>query len=142
MVRMVRERTWRPPFRLYRGDLTNTTFAPGSFDLITCISVIEHGVDHRAFLHEASRLLRPGGVLFLTADYWERPLDMSGAPNPYGLRWKVLSRQDAMNLLEWSSQEDLHPYGPDDIPSCGDPCVIWNKKEYTFVSIAWVKSSG
>jgi len=142
IVRMWRKRTWRRPFRLHQGDLTKTNFSSVSFNLITCISVIEHGVNHQAFLREASRLLRPEGVLFMTADYWENPLDMSDASDPFGLPWRALCRQDVMNILKWSSQEGLQLYTPGDIPPCGDKCIVWNKKEYTFISIAWVKSSG
>jgi len=140
--RMWRERTWRRPFRLYRGDLTKTSFGILSFDLITCISVIEHGVDHRAFLHEASRLLRPAGLLFLTADYWEASLHMADASHPYDLPWGILCRQDVIKLLECASQEGFQLYTPGDIPSCGDKCIAWNKKEYTFINIAWVKAEG
>jgi SAM-dependent methyltransferase len=42
------------------------------------MSVVEHGVPVRAFLEEAHRLLRPGGVLLLSTDYWPEATDTQG----------------------------------------------------------------
>lgn len=40
------------------------------FDILTCISVIEHVAELRPFFRAARMLLKPGGLLFLTTDYW------------------------------------------------------------------------
>jgi SAM-dependent methyltransferase len=51
----------------------------GAFDTVLCTQVIEHVADHRAVLSEAFRLLKPGGVLIVSAPmYWplhEEPYD-------------------------------------------------------------------
>src|SRR5262245_58614015 len=49
------------------GDLTQLPFADASFDCITCGWVIEHLPDPRPGLRELSRVLQPGGRLFLLA---------------------------------------------------------------------------
>ena len=65
------------------GDLMHAPFAPGSFDVITCISTVEHvglavyGQGPDAFgdevaLRHMRRLLRPGGRLLLTAPFGRR----------------------------------------------------------------------
>lgn len=41
----------------------------GQFDVLTCISVVEHVVNVRPFLKACRALLKPGGLLFLTTDY-------------------------------------------------------------------------
>jgi SAM-dependent methyltransferase len=41
-------------------------FATGQFDLVVSMDVIEHVPDPAPWLHEALRVLRPGGTLFLT----------------------------------------------------------------------------
>lgn len=45
--------------------------AHGQFDVVTTISVIEHVKEVRKFLRAIAMLLKPGGLLFLTTDYWE-----------------------------------------------------------------------
>jgi 2-polyprenyl-3-methyl-5-hydroxy-6-metoxy-1,4-benzoquinol methylase len=53
----------------------------GPFDLIACISVLEHIADHPTAVKSMLGLLRPGGHLVLTAPYSER----SYCPNVYEL---------------------------------------------------------
>lgn len=48
------------------SKITNT------FDMVTCISVIEHVRDHVRAVHSMIRLLRAGGHLVLTCPYTER----------------------------------------------------------------------
>lgn len=63
-------RTGRPAsrFRVIQADLLEASLPAASFDLITCISVIEHfeGRADTAAIETAARLLRPGGQLILT----------------------------------------------------------------------------
>src|SRR5437764_470272 len=59
-------------------DLTRTPFRDQSFDVITCLSVIEHGVELEAYVREMSRLLRPGGYLITSTDFWCQPVDTAG----------------------------------------------------------------
>ncbi len=53
-----------------RADATTLPFRSGSFDFVLSHAVIEHVADPAAYLHEARRVLAPGGFLFLqTAPY-------------------------------------------------------------------------
>lgn len=54
----------RPDVALAVGDVTHTPFASGAFDAVGAFDVVEH-VDDGAFMAEAARLLRPGGVLLV-----------------------------------------------------------------------------
>ena len=45
-------------------------FEDSSFDFITMLAVMEHLEDDEAMLKECSRLLRPGGGLFITVPSW------------------------------------------------------------------------
>jgi len=56
--------------RLRIAPVEHTGWPGGQFSVVTSMSVIEHGVDLRAFFAEAARLLRPGGVLIVSTDYW------------------------------------------------------------------------
>ena len=44
----------------------------GSWDMVTCISVLEHIKDHRAAMRNIMRLVRPGGHIVLTCPYTDR----------------------------------------------------------------------
>lgn len=47
-----------------------TGFPTGAFGAVTSMSVIEHHVDTPRFFAEAMRLLRPGGRLVVSTDFW------------------------------------------------------------------------
>lgn len=48
-------------------DITNPfPYADNSFDLIIAIEVSEHIPDHEVFFRESSRILKPGGKLYIT----------------------------------------------------------------------------
>jgi SAM-dependent methyltransferase len=51
----------------YVSDITEIPLPDGCLDGILCTEVLEHVTDPMAVLKEFSRLLRPGGKLFLTA---------------------------------------------------------------------------
>lgn len=44
----------------------------GQFDMVTCISVLEHIKDHRAAMRSMMRLVRPGGHMVLSCPYTDR----------------------------------------------------------------------
>jgi len=67
---------WKDGFfnRLYyvaNDDITKARTTK-QFDLITCISVLEHIPDHRAAISGMFGLLKPGGILVLTFPYNEK----------------------------------------------------------------------
>lgn len=83
-----------------QGDLMKTPYSNNSFDTITCLSVIEHEVDYKALAKECSRLLRKGGILYITFDYWNPKIDTSDVGTAlYGLTWNVLDVNDAERLI-------------------------------------------
>jgi SAM-dependent methyltransferase len=60
------------PIEYVRADLCRLPQPDGSFDAVFCISVIEHLPEPRIPLaiQELRRVLRPGGKLLLTTDYY------------------------------------------------------------------------
>jgi SAM-dependent methyltransferase len=50
-------------------DITHLNGFKGSFDAITCISVIEHIENHAQAIRNMAGLLKPGGVLIVTTPY-------------------------------------------------------------------------
>jgi hypothetical protein len=73
-----KQKTRRGPITYEYGDITRTGYDSASFDAITCLSVIEHGVDLKAYFTEMFRLLKPGGLLITSTDYWQTPIDARG----------------------------------------------------------------
>src|ERR1700730_12004566 len=61
--------------RFQYGDITSTGFSDQSYAFVACLSVIEHGVEIESFMTEAARLLKRGGCLFLSFDYWNDPVE-------------------------------------------------------------------
>src|SRR3990172_2031450 len=57
-------------FYLINDDITNTRITR-TFDLITCVSTLEHIKDHKAAIRSMFILLNPGGHLALTFPYNE-----------------------------------------------------------------------
>ncbi|MFN8413280.1 MAG: class I SAM-dependent methyltransferase [Anaerolineales bacterium] len=51
------------PLKLTRGTAIQLPYRSASFDLLYCVDAIHHFVDHRAFITEAFRVLKPGGAL-------------------------------------------------------------------------------
>jgi SAM-dependent methyltransferase len=55
-----------PQVKVVRGNLVQTGFADGSFDLITSLQTIEHLWEQPRFVAECARILAPGGTLVLS----------------------------------------------------------------------------
>ena len=57
-------------YHIINDDITRTALTE-TYDVITCISVLEHIHDHRAAMKSMYKLLNPGGRLILTCPYNE-----------------------------------------------------------------------
>jgi SAM-dependent methyltransferase len=118
-------------------DLTRTSFADASFRAISCISVMEHGVDEARFLAEARRLLAPGGYLVISTDYWPKSIPTSEV-QAFGLPWRIFARPDIEAFLSSCERLGFHSLGPLNWrePS---PVVSWQARRYSFAWMALVK---
>jgi SAM-dependent methyltransferase len=126
----------RGPIRYAFGDITHTQYPPESFDAICCLSVIEHGVDLRAWMTEMARILKPGGILFTSTDYWETPIDTRGQ-SAYGVPVHIFSKDEVQGILETAAHNGLQPTGAL-FYGCRDKVVRWQKVslDFTFISFA------
>ncbi len=123
------------PIAYQAMDLTATSFPDGSFDAITCLSVIEHGVPLDAYLDEARRLLRPGGLLITSTDFWSEPVD-TGGREAYGVPITIFTPTQMEAFVVAAAERGLRPVRPVDL-ACRDRAVHWARFEldYTFVNI-------
>lgn len=126
-----------PDFVFHRGDLTRTPWRDGYFSVVTCVSVIEHGVDGQAFLSEAARLLAPGGYLLISTDFNEPKIatDDVERSTTYGLPWRIFCRAEIEGLVERAEQLGLSLTEPIVWDQREQPVAYWGK-EYTFIFFA------
>jgi SAM-dependent methyltransferase len=115
------------PIRFEAGDVTRTRFEPDSLDVITCLSVIEHGVPLQAFFREASRILKPGGLLIVSTDYYPSPIDTGGA-RAFDAPIRIFNAENVRSALEIADESDLHPTTEIRL-ECAEKPVTW--KEYS-----------
>jgi 2-polyprenyl-3-methyl-5-hydroxy-6-metoxy-1,4-benzoquinol methylase len=127
------------PVRLVPGDMTATTFPDARFDAITCLSVIEHGVPIKGFLVEAARLLKPGGVLFVSTDYDQDPPDTTGK-TAYGQPVHIFSPDEIKAIVSEANDAGLSLLGELKLAHEQRP-VHWPRVgiDYTFVSLGFRK---
>lgn len=119
-----------------KQDLQNTNFPSNSFDFITSISVIEHGVDIDRYLKEMSRLLKANGYLITSTDYWPEPVDTRGI-YPYGKalgEMKVFQKKDIEELVQKALEYGLRLIEPIDF-SHKEKVVYWKRvnRRFTFI---------
>lgn len=124
----------RGPIKYEHGDITATDFATESIDAITCLSVIEHGVNLEAYFKEMSRILKPGGVLISSTDYWEHKIDTNSLQT-YGTPVKVFTLSEINELLQVARVYGLESTGEQLDLECKEKCVTWKRLglRYTFV---------
>lgn len=123
----------RGPIRYEPGDITATRFAAVHFDAVACLSVVEHGVDLRAFFQEMARIIKPNGLLVISTDYWETPIDTDGK-HDFGAPIHVFTRHELEAALEAARECGLELAVPVDW-DCDEKAVRWDYHglQYTYV---------
>jgi SAM-dependent methyltransferase len=124
----------RGPIRYEPGDLTRTRFEPGTFDAITCLSVVEHGVNLDDYFREMARILKPNGVLVTSTDYWPEPLE-TGSAVVYGCPVKIFNEAEIRSALELSERHGFELTGPVDL-AAREKAVRWERVglDFTYVT--------
>jgi SAM-dependent methyltransferase len=130
-----RNRTFRKPFQLRRGDFTEMSFPDASFDIAFSVSVIEHGVRLAPFLEECHRVLRPNGLLFLTADYWDPKVTTNSSNHAFGRAWYIFSKEEMERLFFVAEKIGFEILQRGPIPACKQPMIHWQSKDYTAIAI-------
>lgn len=119
------------------GDFLEAPYQEGSFEVITAVSVIEHGYQPARLFAEVARLLRPGGYFIASFDYWPEKID-TGETKFFDLSWMIFSSQDVLHLLDMAAQHGLKPVG-ETHAEAGDRAIRCAGYDYTFGWIALQK---
>lgn len=116
-----------------KGDITNTKYQSDYFDFITCLSVIEHGVDFSKYFSEMARILRPGGLLFTSTDYWYETVDTSNK-YAYGVPIKIYNKYDIIESIKIANSYNFNLEAPVDL-ECINKVIEWKEHQlhYTFI---------
>ena len=120
------------------SDFTSTPFESESFQAITAISAIEHGLNSERLLKEITRLLRPGGFFIASFDYWPDKVDTSGI-KIFGMDWRIFSKQEVSAFLNEASEFKLFPHGELDFLS-SEKAIHCARRHYTFAWLALQKA--
>jgi SAM-dependent methyltransferase len=132
----------RGPIRYEYGDITQTRFDDETFDVVTCLSVIEHGVNLEIYLKEMSRILKRNGILIASTDYWHDKIDTSGKI-AYGVPIHIFSREEIISALSVAKDFSLEPISNINV-NRREKTVTWKKYDlnYTFVVFSLQKKLG
>lgn len=116
-----------------RDDITHTHFKDNMFRFVACLSTLEHGVNEFDFLDEMWRVLRPGGSLFMSFDYWHDKID-TGGRMAFGAPVRVFNHCDVEDMLCYA--RNIGFTAPTHYEwRCDEPVVKWLGLEYTFMNL-------
>lgn len=133
---MRRERRLSSPFRLYLGDMLKLVPKESPFDLLLCLSVIEHGVDLKIFFEVCKKMLAPQGTLLVTTDYW--PTKVLGIQDSdFGLPWHIFDRIGIEHLMAQANQNDLRVFSEAQIPEAQDKTIVHRGRRYTSIALTF-----
>lgn len=115
------------------ADITHAHYPDNFFDAVTCLSVIEHGVELWLYFEEMARIIAPGGLLITSTDYWDAPVD-TGGQRAYGVPIHIFTRQEIVAALQLARTFGFEPLSEPDL-TVSERAVHWRRHDlrYTFV---------
>ena len=134
------------PYQMIAGDMTSTKFANNSVDVAISLSVIEHGVDLDKLFYELSRVVKVGGVVYVSTDYWEQKIELSsgmaasGARDNQSLPWTIFDLTSLNGVIAIANKYGFLEVGDKVIPPCQDKPIYWQGADYTFIAMEFKKS--
>ncbi len=127
------------PIRYEHGDITATAYADATFDAVTCLSVVEHGVNMEAYFREMARIVKPNGLLVTSTDYFETPVETFGR-RAYGVPIRIFDRAAILDALATAKRHGFELLSPIDLTS-REKVVHWAQHDlsYTFVIFSMIR---
>jgi len=131
----------RGPIRYIPGNCTETPYAAGSFRVLACLSVLEHGVPLAPFWAEARRIVAPGGFVVVSTDFWCAPMRIDGL-EAYGRPIHVFEPSEIRDVVTTATKHGFKPVEPVDL-RCEEKAVRWERMgvDFTFVFLTFERSA-
>ena len=128
---------------IYVGDMYDCSLYGGKrFDIVTSISVFEHGYDLEKVASTVSTVLKPGGHLLMSVDYNATKVDTSSA-NLFGMPWNIFSREEIIELIERLSRDGImlvHSENKSyDLLLDNRRPIDWAGRNYTFLMLGFAR---
>jgi SAM-dependent methyltransferase len=127
-------------YHLSKQNLESTTYNDSSFDYVSSLSVVEHGVNIERYIAEMHRILKPGGFLLTSTDYW--PEKVNAKSNFYSPSSpdNVFSREEIVNIISIAERNGFSLIEPIDLDH-KDKVVHWKATglKFTFIFFAMKK---
>ena len=119
------------PIKLKNANLCKTGFPKNKFMAITSLSVVEHGVPWDDYFKEMSRILKPGGYLLTSTDFWHEEINTNeificGAP------MRIFTPKDITQALSIAYKYGFKEMS-ESIENTKQQCVTCNGIQYTFL---------
>lgn len=119
------------------GDITQSPYPNAMFQFVSCLSVIEHGVNWRAFFEDAWRILLPKGCMFVSFDYWRDYVD-TGDRTAFGAPVQIFNAEDVLNMVLYAQRLGFSCPTAGNFQSA-DKVVNWLGLNYTFCNLLFRK---
>lgn len=118
------------------GNITKSPYITNQFAFVSCLSTIEHGVQVEDFMLEMARIIRPGGYLFVSFDYWHEPIDTAGR-SAFNAPVKIFSPYDIYGMLGSADASGFDFTAKHARLKCDQKVVNWIGLDYTFGCLLW-----
>ena len=134
------------PIPYLKADLTHLPFENAQFEAVFCISVLEHLAREQmtAALSELGRVLRAGGRLLLTTDFYEdhrASLTYGGPGDHVAVNWNIFDR-DLLEQIIFKHPGFTVTHAPDlnvNWPVMKEQMLRFHGYPYTSVGVVLIK---
>jgi 2-polyprenyl-3-methyl-5-hydroxy-6-metoxy-1,4-benzoquinol methylase len=130
----IKRMPYQSQINYYNENFFENSFPDNFFDCLTCLSVIEHGFNEDLFFSQFSRILKKGGFLILSFDYWENKINTDNI-KMFQMNWNIFSKEEVLGILNNVEVKYKLKLVGNPKFKCSNYVINCANKDYTF---AWL----